>query len=466
MGLAYDTGRWPDSLWQRYQDKSPSAHKLVGQGRQRQERFPGFAQDVHSRLYLHHEPSRVDNAPSWATSLHDTMSTSPEYRKLKARCANNGFLAGVATESMLQSLLDSGQIPQQEKGQDKKRTTRTQNTPRSQPDTSQQSGEGDTEENNRALRRAMRQAVEAADSASEAVDGFLTMFELPGSGVGNNETLDSMSQVIELYEAIRYMSQLREIAELAGRLQRIARTQKRVKVSPAVGGVKGVTLGNDLARLLPSELVGLRSPNRYLRLQTLQKIQSKQALQYLMEGEQPQGRGPVILCCDESASMSEDEGKRAIWAKAIALALLATATEQKRHWWYIGFNSWVTHEAHIAPGEATLDRILSVLTRRPSGGTDFDRPLSRALHVLNSEQVMRKADIVFLTDGVAGVSPGICQDYARAKQEHGLSVYAVGVGMSYGSQLGALEDIPTAKYHINDFLVSEAEQLAPALQCA
>lgn len=476
-GLCFHSGRWPDALWQRHSDHSMSAHKALEHGKAKQgEAFSGFAQDVHSRLYLHHAPPTRETAPEWATTLHKTMGETPEYRTLKSRCGNNGFLAGIATETMLSSLLESGQIPQG-KPQEQDKATKSPGMPQGHssptgqtPDTGagqDAAQDAQSDENRRAVRRAMREATEAANEAEEAVEGFLDLMQLPGSSLGEHETLESMDQVMQLYQAIRSMPRLKEIAELAGRLQRIARTQKRVKVSPAVGAVKGVTLGSDLARLLPSEIVGLRSPNRYQRLQALAKIQAGRALQYQMEGEQPQGRGPIILCCDQSGSMrlgsdGTVNGEREMWAKAIALALLATAAEQKRAFHYIGFDYAVRDEYSVPAGKATLEQILPILTTMASGGTDFDAPLIRALDVLKNESTMHKADIVFLTDGLADVSPWVVADYAKVKAQSGLSVYAIGVGSD--AWLDSLTTIPTARYTLSQFSQREAEALAPALQ--
>lgn len=465
-GLAYETGKWPDVLWTRHADHSATAGRVLSQGTARQGvAFKGFAEDVHSRLYLHHEPAAREQAPPWATTLHQTMTDTPEYRTLKARCGTNGFLAGIATEAMLTSLLDSGQIPQAEKDDPKQanasnRATMPQIPPAGgNPSPGTPGPEaGDSGDQRRALRRALRHAADAANEAEQAVEGFLGVMGC-GTELGERETIESLDQVRQLYDVLRRTPQLKAIAELAGRLQRIARTQKRVKVSPAVGAVKGVTLGNDLERLLPSEVVGLRSTNRYLRLQTLAKIQAGKALQYLMEGEEPVGRGPIILCCDQSGSM---HGQRETWAKAIALALLATAAEQKRAFHYIGFNRAVVDEYHVPAGQATLETLLPILMTGAYGGTNFDAPLARAAKVLRDEPTMRKADVIFLTDGLADVSPDVEADYAALKAPSGLSVYAIGVGSDAG--LAKLGTIPTARYHLRQFSQSEAEALSPALQ--
>jgi hypothetical protein len=69
-----------------------------------------------------------------------------------------------------------------------------------------------------------------------------------------------------MYQRLQGSSRLKRIAELAGRLERIAANKARSKVKPGVGEVHGIGLGGlaDLARLLPSELVALRRPARRL----------------------------------------------------------------------------------------------------------------------------------------------------------------------------------------------------------
>jgi uncharacterized protein with von Willebrand factor type A (vWA) domain len=47
-----------------------------------------------------------------------------------------------------------------------------------------------------------------------------------------------------------------------------------------------------------------------------------------MKGKEPQTRGPIVVLLVESASMRE--AHKDIWSKAVCLALLSTATRQKR----------------------------------------------------------------------------------------------------------------------------------------
>jgi uncharacterized protein with von Willebrand factor type A (vWA) domain len=67
----------------------------------------------------------------------------------------------------------------------------------------------------------------------------------------------------------------------------------RSKVKPGVGEVHGITLGGDLARLLPSELVALRRPR--LRLHLLARLLERRALTYSMQEKEPQSRGPIVV---------------------------------------------------------------------------------------------------------------------------------------------------------------------------
>lgn len=86
-----------------------------------------------------------------------------------------------------------------------------------------------------------------------------------------------------------------------------------------------VGIGNDLSRVLPAELVQLRHP--LMKGEFKPRFIEGKLMQYELKGTEKQGKGPIIVCCDNSGSMS---GDREVWSKAVALALLEVATMQKR----------------------------------------------------------------------------------------------------------------------------------------
>ena len=447
MGLVFETSAWANGLWSGHCKASRIARQTLLQGTDKQQQFPQLAHDLHSMLYLRHEPARQENAPDWATSLLDQAHDLAEYAPLRARCARNGFAAGVACETLLQALLPL--LPEAPK------TTPRQTRQRGQdgtPGIGQESVTGEKENPasedasavRRALRQAMRQAQDAVDEAEVSIEAMGDAMGLQaGTGPGHAETLHDIEQVRQLWALLRDNPTMRHIAEMAGRLQRLGRAHKKCQVTPAIGRIKGITVGGDLDRLLPAELAGLRSANRLQRLSTLSKIMGKRAMQYEMQGEDSETRGPILVLLDESGSMQGDAEQ---WSKAVALALLATATEQKRAWWLCGFSDRVTHQHLLRHGEAGTDTLLDALAMRASGGTAFDPPLNAALRVLTEKPELRKADIILVTDGEAPLSDNVAAAVNQHRKEHGLHVYVIGIG---GIRTKILSPIADAIYTVS-----------------
>jgi uncharacterized protein with von Willebrand factor type A (vWA) domain len=452
MGLCYKTTKWSDGLWQGHCQSSVKAKETVRDGKKRQKAFKGFAQDLHAKLYLRNEPDATKDAPEWATDLHSQAEDLAEFRQLRARCQSDGFAAGVATEALLSALVDL--VPESD-DQDQN----DQGNGQGQAGQGQSDGPGNGEQR-RKLRQAVRDATTEVDQAEAAIDGLADAMgvSMPGTAIGENVTLENLNHLRETYKLVKKSPQLQSIADLAGRLQRIAASKKRSKVDRAIGAVKGIELSGDLARVIPSELAGLNSANNLVKLSTLSKIIEKRALSYRMQGEQPEKRGPIVLLADESASMGNG---REVWAKALAMAVLSTATKQKRAWHLVGFNYQITHETAIEPGQATIADVNNALCRQPSGGTNFDAPLIRACEILQSSATMNKADVIFITDGEDDLSETTIKRVNALKQSDGVNVYVLGVGRQ--AQLQNLAPIASETYQVNSLSTDENEMIAPVI---
>lgn len=435
MALCFPPAPWADTLWRGHVRSSRPAQAVLAQGQQVNGAFPRLAEDVHAALYLRHAPEVRDDAPAWATALLDTARSLPEWQQLRTRCQANGFTAGVATEIVLHSLVPL--LPQDE------------DNPDPTPDITR-----------RKLRDACRRAAKEVDTAEGALEGLADVCGIhAGDSPGAHETMEDLEALRGAWRALKDNKQLQHIAALAGRLARLGATHKRCAVAPAVGAIKGLTLGGDLDRLLPSEIVGLRSPHRLHRLATLAKITSKRALQYEMHGEEPETRGPVVVCVDESFSMRE--GGKDAWSKAVALALLQTATQQKRPLTLLGFDTDLTGEDTIHPGSADLDTLTRFLARRCDGGTRFDPPLTRALEIIRTAPSMRKADIVFITDGEADVSPEVAAAVMQARTAESVHLYCLGIGAD--ATLKTLTPIASACYRVTSTRDQDGATVAPLL---
>lgn len=471
MGLCYDTSKWADYLWDSHVEQSVPSQSVLEDGKEKQPEFESFAHDIHSRLYLLNEPSQVENGPEWATKLHDAASELSEWQQLRKRCHNDGFLSSLAAEQVLQSLIrfvpraksedkqnqgqnQSGNQPgnQGNPGQGKPGNGNAQgtngngqgNAQSTQNGTSGQPGNGNGSVGlRRALRKAIREATDAVCQAQGQLEGVQEALGLPGNAPSDNTTLKGIDRIRDAHKRMNQSFQLKKIAELAGRLQRLAATKKRSRVRPAVGCIKGITLSGDISRVLPSELVGLRG-SKLARLDTLRKIVEKRALSYQMEGKETATRGPIVVLTDESGSMA---GDRETWSKAVALSILSTASRQKRAWNLIGFSGHINHEQSIKAGEGTATVLEQALCRRCSGGTDFTQPVARALEILETSATMKKADVIIITDGEAELDKDVAERARQMTKLEGVNFFVVGIG--HEAALSSLRGIATSMVKLN-----------------
>jgi hypothetical protein len=450
MGLCYQTSRWLDRLWAEHLDVSEHARDLLKQGIDRQgPPFAGFPADIHGRLYLQNDPPQHDIAPAWATRLHDLAAELAEWQRLRLMCARNGFAAGIAAEVMLDQLLphvpDRPEVPAQRSAPDDAGGA----TPNSSGD-DQIAGQspGDGPQLRAAIRRAARAARDAVQEAEAQLEGVGTPLglSLPGTAVVPQAGPASLKAIRDAHSRLSSSRRLQRIVELAGRLERVALSKLRSRVKPGVGEVHGIGLGSDLARLLPSELVSLRHPR--LKLLLLARLQEGRALTYTMTGQEPQSRGPIVVLLDESSSMRE-YGKD-IWSKAVCLALLATATRQRRSWDLVAFNGDIVREVAIAAGKATAADIQRALDHGCAGGTDFNAPVLRAIDIIRSSATMRQADVVVITDGEDSLTAQTVAAATALTRSEGVSWFVVGVGPGAEAGLQSLAPIATSMVRVGD----------------
>lgn len=192
---------------------------------------------------------------------------------------------------------------------------------------------------------------------------------------------------------------LKAIAEQFGPMRNIAMSPKIRLVPGLPQEVVGITFGNDVARLTPSEM--LRFADEDQELTFLLDFAQRRLQQWKMQGKEKVGKGGIIYCCDCSGSMS---GSREIWAKALGLVLLNIAKADRRVFHWINFGSEDIFEVldFTRPEHFTMDGILRVAETFAGGGTDFKTPLREALKLLKAEHDATgrvESDIVFATDG-------------------------------------------------------------------
>lgn len=274
-------------------------------------------------------------------------------------------------------------------------------------------------------------ARNATATAAEAVRQEAALMRAWGVGAGELERLP-FDERARLAERLRG-GRLARWAELIGRFRQMAGGERARKVENATGELVGVTLGDDLSRVIPSELAVLGVPE--LRAVFAARYAAGELMLYDARGEQTTGRGAVIACVDTSHSMyAEGPGgiTREAWSKACALALLDQARHAGRDFVGILFSAADRIQVFRFPGDrpADLAHVLDFAETFLGGGTDVQRPLGTAAELLEEEfndTSRGRGDIVLITDDACEVSEQWTRVWNDAKHRLGFRLFGVAI---------------------------------------
>jgi len=170
------------------------------------------------------------------------------------------------------------------------------------------------------------------------------------------------------------------------------------------GELDGITLGNDVERIIPSEIV---LPETFFFLKYIEnslliyrKIVKKQ-------------RNPIYILVDKSSSM---EGRKTEWARAVTLALIRRALLENRKVFFRFFTDLPCDLIIIDPKEniaGKTRKIGYILTAASFGETDIDYALSKALEDIEKGTCKGCSAIIIITDGQDMFEPGILMNKLR-----------------------------------------------------
>ncbi len=267
----------------------------------------------------------------------------------------------------------------------------------------------------RVAREACGKAAEEADRTNEIIQAFAY-----GVGTGKPQYA-SPSIKKEVAAKLQNNHHLKRIAELAGRMRRIAAEKQKQKTKHGVDELADITVGDDLARLIPAEIAKLSHP--LLKLDFQKKYLEKSLLQYKLRGKERQVRGPIVVCIDESGSMS---GSRDVWAKAVGLALLQIAQQQGRKYAMIHFDSSVTRVDKFDK-KADFTDIMDAVCHFTSGGTNFEKPLTEASRIITREKEFKQGDCIFVTDGSCEINDDWLRGFNDCKKTNEFNVISVAI---------------------------------------
>lgn len=315
--------------------------------------------------------------------------------------------------------------------------------------------EANREDRERTVRQAVRRGLSEAqteiEQTSQAIKAFTGGYEIGfGTGSGGPGKMNTLStrEKLAIARQVNKSPKLRMLAALCGRFTRIALQQQKTRVKHPPDEITSITTGCDIARLLPSEISLLTTPE----LEDLFYLKFAEAslMQYDLVGHEPQGQGPIIVALDESDSMSSgcDGVTREVWSKAVMLALLSIARLQRRDFAVIHFSGAKDLKVSLFPkGEATHAEVIACASFFYGGGTVFEPWMNKALELVDGSQ-FEKADVICISDGVTSVSQPAQAEWRRRRAERSMRAYSVLIGTDQGEAL--LNEISDGVFCLSD----------------
>jgi uncharacterized protein with von Willebrand factor type A (vWA) domain len=293
----------------------------------------------------------------------------------------------------------------------------------------------------------------AADEAADerAAEGAL----MHRWGVNDGELQQmSFQERFDLAESLRN-NRLSEFADMIGAFRMIATGERRKRVVPSQERVVDIELGNNVERLIPAEWAKRRNP-RY-RKEWKQRFLDGELLQWRMDGSEILGRGPIIVCGDESSSMKATLGgfTREAWMKAVTLGLLDGARAQGRDFWYIGFSS----ANQCWPKQVkTINDVVELAQHFWSGGTNYEVPLIEASTLVEEYAAAGKPrpDVVLVTDDECKVDDTFEAAWNALRESTQMKCFGVQMGAAV-NPLGQLARLCDNTHSLSDLSPGDRE---------
>lgn len=299
------------------------------------------------------------------------------------------------------------------------------------------------------LDRALGKALSAATDAAEELDA-----QRRGIGIEDGEW-QQMSPEERLVMAQRLATpQMKALADMVGRMKRFALGVRATRITDVAHEPYDVHNGNELRHLLKAEYALLAT--RETSYEFFRRYADKELLQYKLRGTEDAGKGPIVMVIDKSGSMDGDPFR---WAMGVSEALRRFAAEDGRDFVAFFFgNNDDRNRFDFPKGSGPFEKVLTFLSVRADGGTQFDGVLTEALSVASAAfdgDSKGKADIVFITDGQAHLGDSWINGFNAERERAGVRVFGVQIGGAhdyYGGQgrANVLDKVCDAVINVND----------------
>ena len=274
------------------------------------------------------------------------------------------------------------------------------------------------------------------DKQEATVEEFEQCWALMGT-IWNVVEFDRIRPVVRLQE------QYPVLLDVACRVGRIADDQGPERVPVGVGSafnvehgapsdIEGVTMGNDIASLLPMEMAIMsddRLSNLFAyrfatrRLQTFRYKSNMMKQARRVEVRKARQKGPMIVCLDTSGSM---QGQPEKIASSLIIKLLQVALRQDRDLLLIAFSTGVK----LFDVRKNRTRFFDFLRKECGGDTDGTQMLHAVMHTIAENPAYGSADVLLISDFKFDVPSISVMRQVQQLRDEGTRFYGLQIGIA------------------------------------
>lgn len=249
-----------------------------------------------------------------------------------------------------------------------------------------------------------------------------------GTGSGNECSREEEQQA-ELRYLRNIPASLRKLAALIGRSGSEEQVHSGRFPSASKSDIAGITVGNDLSSVLPSEIALLGHPateDIFLKNYAARRLQVFASASSGGESPVRHQDGPVIICLDRSGSM---EGRPSDIARAITVAVTILAKREHREVVVVVYGDTGSRKVFKVKNlRIQRQDFVRFLSYRCSGGNDEDS-LFRWLftEVLPADKAFDSGDVLCVSDfGWSPVGAEVMEQI-RASKAKGMKFYGLDI---------------------------------------
>lgn len=294
------------------------------------------------------------------------------------------------------------------------------------------------------------EAAQAVNNSKNDVKSLLG--EGADDGDGELKKLPLKDQ-IELAYVLKDNDNLKSIAEWAGKFKAIAKKKQKVRYKDSHDR-SGITFGSDIERLLPQELAQFKK--KETKLDFLRRFTEGETMMFSPKGKEVLGKGPIVICLDESGSMHKQINE----AKGFTLALAMIAKKQKRDFCVIPFSNKPGEKVVCEKGKVMTEHIMELAINFLGGGTQYMNVLQEAMDYIVGNQRMKKADIIFVTDGDPVDIGSIKKDmptFIKNKEKYEINIVSLLIGKKVNNKHVNL--FSDSVINADSFMTDEANEI-------